>query len=284
MNTVWITGAGGLIGHHLACVAPQALPGVKVCPLTRGQLDLLEEHAVRSRFAAERPDAVIHCAALSRSQDCERDPGLAHRLNVETTALLAELFAGGRMVFLSTDLVFDGKQGHYREEDSVNPLIVYAETKVLAEQRVLRHPGHIVIRTSLNAGKSPTGDRGLDEQMLNAWRSGATLRLFTDEYRCPIPASVTARAACELLQSGAGGVYHVAGAERLSRWDLGCLLAGAARHLQPKYTPASLKEYQGAPRSPDTSLDCAKVQRLLSFPLPRFSDWLRANSLHAADA
>jgi dTDP-4-dehydrorhamnose reductase len=73
------------------------------------------------------------------------------------------------------------------------------------------------------------------------------------------------------------GLYHVAGSERLSRWQIGQLLAGRWPQLKPRIEPGSLKEYSGAPRAPDTSLNCAKAQDLLSFPLPSLTEWLAAH-------
>ena len=155
------------------------------------------------------------------------------------------------------------------ESAPVNPLSVYAATKVAAEQILLANPSHTIIRTSLNGGTSPTGNRGFNEQMRRAWQAGQTLRLFTDEFRSPIPAEVTARAIWELAALNQAGLYHVAGSERLSRWQIGQLLAARWPELKPKIEPGSLKEYAGAPRAPDTSLNCAKAQKLLSFPPAR---------------
>jgi len=275
-STIWVTGAGGLIGNYLVQTAPQLLPGEVVIPITRAKLDLTDLPAVREAFRNQNPVVIIHCAALSRSPDCQADPALAHKVNVESTATLAGL--ADRLVFFSTDLVFDGKLGNYDEEASVNPLSVYAETKVAAERIVLANANHLVIRTSLNCGTSPNRDRGFDEQLLNAWRSGQNLRLFTDEFRSPIPAEITARAVWELVTQQKSGIYHVAGAERLSHWQIGQLVAARAPDVNPQLQPASLKEYQGAPRAPDTSLNCAKAQAVLSFPLPRFSDWLKSQT------
>jgi dTDP-4-dehydrorhamnose reductase len=153
-------------------------------------------------------------------------------------------------------------------------LSVYGRTKAEAERLVLANPRHTVVRTSLNAGASPAGDRGIEEQMRRAWKEGKTLRLFRDEFRSPIPAEVTARAVWELVDRGAAGLYHVAGAERLSRWQIGQLFAARWPEWKPRILEASLAEYQGAARPPDTSLNCAKAQALLSFPLPRFGDWV----------
>jgi dTDP-4-dehydrorhamnose reductase len=273
----WVTGAGGLIGNYLVQLAPSLAPGWQVRGLRRADVDLADFAALRRVFQQDRPQLIIHCAALSRSPDCEANPAQARLLNVEVTQRLAEWGAEVPFVWFSTDLVFDGRQGPYTEAATPNPLSVYAETKHLAEQAVLGHPRALVIRTSLNGGTSPTGDRGFNEQMRRAWGAGQCLRLFTDEFRSPIPARATARAVWELVHSGARGIYHVAGAERLSRWEIGRLVAARCPELTPRLEAASLREYAGAPRPPDTSLDCAKAQQRLSFPLPGLRSWLTAH-------
>ena len=273
-STIWLTGAGGLIGNYLLQSAPVFAPNFHVIGLTRQQLDLTDAPAVRRAFQSQKPQLIIHCAALSKSPVCQANPTLARKLNVEVTSLLAELATDIPFYFFSTDLVFDGRKGNYIETDSVNPLSIYAETKVAAEQIVLANPRHTVIRTSLNAGVSPTGDRAFNEEMRRQWQEGRTLNLFTDEFRSPIPAAVTARAIWGLVARQATGIYHVAGSECLSRWQIGQLLAARHPALQPRVTPGSLKDYQGAPRTPDSSVNCAKAQKLLNFPLPAFTQWL----------
>ncbi len=281
---IWITGARGLIGHQLARWADELAPDHEVIPLARQDLDLTDRDAVGRRLAHDQPILVFHCAGLTRGPACEADPALAYHLNVEVTRHLLEDLRDAVFVYFSTDLVFDGMKGGYTEEDEPLPRSVYAQSKVDAEQAVLRSSRHVVLRTSLNYGASPTGDRSFHEDMLLAVRAGAVLRLFTDEYRSPIPAEVTARAAWEIGRAALGlagadrhasGLFHVAGAERLSRWEIGERLAAVHPELRGRIERASLVDYQGAPRSPDTSLDCSKAQGILSFRLPRFTDWLR---------
>lgn len=273
---VWVTGAGGLIGSHLVRSAPRWARAIRVRGLGRSDLDLADFRAVERRFREERPDAVIHCAAISSNPACDRDPKQARRINVEATQYLAELAQAGRLVFFSTDLVFDGRRGWYTETDPVAPAGVYAETKVLAEAAVLQFPGHLVVRTSLNGGRSPTGDRGFNERLRQAWRAGRVLDLFTDEFRCPLPAEVTARAVWELVLQGAAGLFHLAGSERLSRYAIGRLVAERCPELHPQLRPASIRDYTGGPpRVPDASLNCAKLQARLPFPLPGLTAWMR---------
>lgn len=272
---VWITGAGGLIGSHLARSAARFVSNWQVAALTREQFELTDFEAVTRAFAAEQPSMVIHCAALGRSAACESNRDLAELVNVSVTRHLCELAGEIPLIFFSTDLVFDGRQGNYIETDSPNPLSVYAETKARAEQVVLKNPRHTVIRTSLNTGASPTGDRSFTEVMRQAWERGETLKLFTDEFRAPIPAAVTVRAVWELVQQNRAGLYHLAGRERLSRWEIGQLLAKRWPELHTSMERASIKDFAGPTRPADTSLNCAKIQALLSFRLPALSEWLR---------
>ena len=277
----WITGAGGLIGSWLVRLSADGSRGWRVRPLLRSALDLTQKEAVCRLFRSENPALIIHCAALSRSTDCQTNPALARMVNFEATQLLSELATDIPFVFFSTDLVFDGQKGNYDESACVNPLSIYAETKAEAEQAVFGNPGHTVVRTSLNAGPSPAGDRGFDEQLLRAWQAGQTTRLYTDEFRSPIAAQATAAAVWELVTKDQPGLYHLAGAERLSRWQIGQLLAASRPDVEARFEPASIQDYKGAPRSPDTSLDCGKIQKLLGRPLPRWSDWLRQGNSFA---
>jgi dTDP-4-dehydrorhamnose reductase len=235
---------------------------------------LLDFDAVASLFQKERPATLVHCAALSQYALCEAEPAFAHKANVEMTQNLLNLAHGIPFVFFSTDLIFDGEKGNYVEEDQPRPLSVYGSTKAAAEDLVRKHPAHTIVRISLTGGHSPRGNRGFNEEMKNAWRAGKTLNLFTDEFRCPASADVIARATWELVNNNARGTFHLCGAERLSRYDIGQLLAAKHPDLNPKINATSRKTYRGPPRPPDTSMNCAKAQRLLSFELPRFSDWL----------
>jgi dTDP-4-dehydrorhamnose reductase len=246
-------------------------------PLSRADLDITDFAAVEQRFQAEAPQTIIHCAAMSSSADCQVNRTLATNVNTNATAHLAESARDIRFIFFSSDLVFDGKKGNYVETDTVNPLSFYGETKVAAEEIVLKNPRHIVVRTSVNSGASPKGNTAYNELLREGWLRGKTARLFSDEYRSPIPASVTARAIWELAAKAPGGIYHLAGSERLSRAQIGQLAAARHSDLNARIEVCSLREYAGAPRPADVSLNCAKLQNMLSFPLPGLTQWLREN-------
>jgi dTDP-4-dehydrorhamnose reductase len=273
----WITGANGLIGNYLVQNAPRFAPRWRVRVLTRDDFDLLDFKAVEHEFKKDKPQLVIHCAAITVVGDAEKNPAFARRVNVEVTQLLAELAAESQFVFFSTDLIFDGCKENYIEADAPNPLHIYGETKVAAEEIVLKNPRHLVIRTSLNGGVSRTGNRGFNEHLRRSLQAGQGMTLFTDEFRCPIPAVETARAVWELVEKNCAGIYHVAGAEKLSRLQIGQLLVKRWPEIKTEIKSGSAKDFPGPPRALDTSLDISKAQIFLSAPLPRFSDWLTAN-------
>ncbi|MGA9778522.1 MAG: SDR family oxidoreductase [Limisphaerales bacterium] len=273
----WITGANGLIGNYLVKTAAQFAPHRRVRALTRVDLDLLDFAAVRREFQKDQPQLIIHCAAMTAIAETQANPPLARQVNVEITRLLAELAADIQLIFFSTDLVFDGRKGHYTETDPVNPIHIYGETKAGAEQIVLKNPRHLVVRTSINGGISRAGNRGFNEQLSLTWKSGQKMKLFTDEFRCPIFAGETARGVWELAAQNRTGVLHAAGAERLSRWQIGQLLARCRPELGANIEPGSARDFPGPPRAPDTSLNISSIQEILSAHLPGLSEWLAAN-------
>ena len=270
----WITGAGGLVGSYLVRTASRWAPDWDARGLTRQDVDLADETAVRRLWQEHQPAAVIHCAAISRPAVCEQNPELATKINVGATALLASLASEVPLLFFSSDQVFDGRQGRYVETDRINPINRYGETKAAAEELVLSNPRHTVIRLALTAGTSATGDRSFVEDMRRSVAANLCLTLFTDEFRSPVPAGVVARTIWELIAQKQSGLYHLGGAERLSRMEIGEALAMQYPELAARLQPGSVAAYHGPPRPPDLSMRCDKIQRLLSFPIPGFRSWL----------
>ncbi|HJS67219.1 MAG TPA: sugar nucleotide-binding protein [Nitrospiraceae bacterium] len=141
---VLITGAAGLIGYYLVKTAPRWAPQWDVRGIARREVDLTDAAPLTFVVRSLNPQAIIHCAALSRTKDCEQDPERARRINVEATAHLARLSQDIPFIFLSSGEVFDGRAGWYGETDEPNPVNVYGQTKLEAEQTVLQNSGHTV--------------------------------------------------------------------------------------------------------------------------------------------
>ena len=278
-----ITGAAGLIGQYLVKTAPRWAPVWDIQGLTRADLDLTDRANVERTWQSIKPNAVIHCAALSRTKACEQDPEQARRINAEVTAHLAQLSQAIPFIFLSSGEVFDGSTGWYGETDEPNPINVYGQTKLEAEQAVLQNPRHTVVRIVLTAGTSETGDRSFVEDMCRTAKAGKDVTLYADEFRCPLPAGVIARVIWELVDREQPGLYHLGGSDRLSRWEIGETLLPWCLELKGHLMKGSARNHVGSPRPADLSLRCDKIQSLLSFRIPGFREWLAGRSRRDAD-
>jgi len=241
-------------------------------PLT--PIDLTDRAAVAAAFRVARPDAVIHCAALSGVAHCYREPRMAESVNVGGTRLLAELAAEARvrLLYVSTDLVFDGQRGGYREEDAPAPLSIYGRTKWLAEEVVLNCERGVVARVSPLFGPSLIGRPSFFDEQVAALRKRRACTLFSDEWRTPLSLPTAARALIALAESDQVGVLHLGGPERMSRLEMGCRLA-AVLGVDASVIVAARREDVPAPepRPRDVSLDSSRWRGL--FPHWPFSDY-----------
>jgi len=298
---ILITGASGLLGLNLALEAAKehtvfgtANSHAFASPPSAFQVvqtDLLAPGAVESLFKQTRPDWVIHCAALANVDACEADPALASQLNTELPRKLAQLCqaptgqadnrsssagnvtrGGARLLHISTDCVFDGQRGSYSEEDTPNPLGVYARAKLEGELAVLQaNPQAIVARVNL-FGWSPSGKRSLAEFFYNNLSAGKQVMGFTDVLFCPLLANDLAHVLIEMLGKGLSGVYHTVSSECLSKYEFGLRLAHQfgldAGLIQPtSVMQGGLK----AARSPNLSMRTDKLAAALGHPLPSVS-------------
>ncbi len=272
-----------MIGQYLVKTASRWASGWDVQGLSRAELELTEKSHLEARIHALKPDLLIHCAALSRTKDCEQNPDKARRVNVEVTAHLAQLSRDIPFIFLSSGEVFDGTSGWYGETDEPNPINVYGKTKLEAEQAVLQNPGHTVVRIVLTAGTSERGDRSFVEEMCRTTKAGKEVTLYADEFRCPLPAGVIARTIWELVNRKQPGLYHLGGSDRLSRWEIGEALLPWCPELKGHLIKGSARNHVGSPRPSDLSLRCDKIQSLLSFRVPGFREWLAGRPRRGED-
>jgi dTDP-4-dehydrorhamnose reductase len=257
-----VTGATGLLGGHL--VPALAAAGWEVFPFggptregDRG-IDLGDRATVESTLARIEPAVVIHTAALAAAADCVADPARARRVNVEATANLARGVRAidGRLVHLSTDLVFDGERAPYTEGAPPAPVSIYGATKAEAEPAALTAADAVVVRTSLLFGPTRTARRGFFDAQIQAIEEGRPIVLFEDEWRTPLSLGAAADALVAIAASDLKGTIHLGGPERMSRWEMGDRLArhlgrsssGIARGVRAAVTG-------GEPRPRDVSLD-----------------------------
>lgn len=283
-----VTGATGQLGGYVvrelrhraeSVVAWSGHQASQVLGMPTRAVDLSDADQVLVAFREAAPTVVIHAAAISAVGDCARNPERARAVNVQGSQVLADLAATARcrIVYVSTDLVFDGDRSGYCETDPPAPLSIYGRTKLDGERAVLASPGNAVVRVSLLFGPSVSGRSNFFTQMVASMRTGHGVRLFVDEFRTPLGLPWAAQSLVAVSLSDFAGLLHVGGPERLSRLEMGRRLA---RHLgidDASLESTSRMTAPGEPRPRDTSLDSSKWRGLFPhLPWPGFEESLVA--------
>ncbi|MFZ2095294.1 MAG: SDR family oxidoreductase [Anaerolineales bacterium] len=279
---ILITGASGLLGLNLALETTHRHTvfgtvnqnALKTDAFTVIQTDLLAPCAVERLLDQTQPDWVIHCAALANLDACETDPLLAQQLNTDLPHTLASLVArsGARLIYVSTDSVFDGLDGNYTEDDAPSPLSVYSLTKLEGELAVAQaDPGAIIARVNLY-GWSLSGNRSLAEFFFSNLSQRKPVMGFTDVFFCPLLANHLAQLFVRMFEKKLSGLYHVVSSECLSKYKFGLRLAQRfnldGNLIKPtSVTQSGLK----ASRSPNLTLRSDKLAQALGESLPRQS-------------
>ena len=228
-----VIGASGQVGALLLSSLEQA--GVEAVGTGHSRagrfapLDIMDAKATAEAVAAAEPDLVFLAVNNAGGVDyCEEYPEQARALNVEGTRHVAEACRKikAKLVYFSTDYVFDGKQGPYDEEAEPNPVSVYGRAKLDAEKIVAAVPKSLILRTTAVYG----WDRGSKNFAMQVWdnlSSGRRMRAPSDQWCTPTLGDYLAEASVRLAQSGASGVYNVSGKDWVTRAELAKSLAGA---------------------------------------------------------
>jgi dTDP-4-dehydrorhamnose reductase len=281
-----ITGASGLLGINLAMEALRAheVIGVdrgklKSAPFRVVQADLSRQDAIDSLLDSTRPEWLIHCAALANVDQCEEDPAQARIVNTDLPGELASACRKRNIQFahISTDAVFDGtKEGAYTEADEPNPQSVYARTKWDGERAVQEVNLQAVIARVNFYGWSLSGRRSLAEFFVDNLSEGKNVSGFTDVIFCPMLVNHTARLLLEMLQKDLSGLYHVVGAQPMSKYQFGMEVARTFGLKENLISPRSV-EGSGltAKRSHNLWLSTHKLSTDLGQEIPLFSTGLR---------
>jgi dTDP-4-dehydrorhamnose reductase len=225
------------------------------------RLDITDRDSVFDAVEKIMPVAIIHTAALTDVDYCEdhREEAMAiNALGTKNVADAARKF-GAKMVYVSTDFVFDGAGSMYREDDPVNPISYYAYSKLLGEYYVLGLDNYIIARTSVVYGNAR---RNFVTWVRDSLRSGSTIKVVNDQFNTPTLSIDCAEAIRELVKNCAWGIYHTAGSERVSRYEFATKIAGfygLDESLIEPITSDVLK--QKAKRPMDSSLDTTKVEK-----------------------
>ena len=273
-----VTGASGFLGWNLVTMARYDwdVYGIynrhrePISNATMIGLDLTDYSRLKTLFNDIKPDAVIHTAAMSNPNYCEMHRTESRKVNVDVSLSIAGLCSSQSvpLVFTSTDLVFDGTAPPYTESSKVNPVNIYSEHKVTAEEKMLSvYPETTICRMPLMFGHSGSVNKGFTAEMIASLMEGRPLTLFSDEYRTPVDAQ-SASAGLLLFISKAGDVFHLGGLTRISRYGMGRLMAELLSLSSHGIISIKQKDMpMPAERPADVSLDSSKAMSMGYSPM-----------------
>ncbi len=252
---IFITGADGQLGSELRRV----LRGETLLLGTWPQFDL-EKPDVERSIVETGPDVVIHAAAYTNVDQAEREPDRVMRINADGTRRVAQAAAavGAKLIYLSTDYVFDGeKRVPYVETDEPRPINVYGRSKLEGEREAMAHcPNTLVVRTSWLYGS--TG-KNFVRTILRLAVEQPVLKVVADQRGCPTHAGDLADALCRLLPQDLRGILHVAGAGDCTWYEFACAIVSSTS-LSARVEPISTEEAGRPARRPAYSvLSCRRL-------------------------
>jgi dTDP-4-dehydrorhamnose reductase len=281
-----ITGASGLLGAHLVLAARDRHEVVGIYfnhelnrqMVASRQVDLRQPDAVTNCVGSVRPDWIIHCAAQTSVDQCQSNPGDAYRTNVLATenVLRAAVRWDARVLYISTDSVFDGARGWYREDDLPSPVNTYASTKFAGEQAVLRYSASaLVVRTNFYGWGLGT-ESSLAEWLVGRLEQGEVVGGFTDVFFTPLLVNDLAEVLLAAIDRDATGLLHVASRQRCSKFAFARSLATIFGYDPDLVYPRLVAEAGlKAPRPRDTSLDTSRLATQFGSQPPDVESGLR---------
>ncbi len=269
-----ITGASGLYGSKLAQLALEE--GIEVYSSDIQslsvygnfvKLDISGKEQVEEAFKTITPEVVVHAATLTDVDKCETNKELAWKVNVEGTKNIVESAksVGSFFIYISTDYVFSGEKGCYKETDRPDPINYYGLTKLKAEEIVQTQPEYLIARPSVIYGSTPAaGKVNFALWLIEALRKDERVKIVTDQWNTPTLNTNLAEMTLELIERRLTGIYHLCGATRVSRLELAERIADTFnlnKGLIDRVTSAQFT--LPAKRPIDSSLDTSKAQKTL---------------------
>jgi dTDP-4-dehydrorhamnose reductase len=219
------------------------------------KLDICDRDSVFSLMRTLKPECVVHCAAIRSVEECEKNKNAAWETNVLGTKNVADacIESGAKMIFISSDNVFDGKNGFYSEQDAPNPINYYGRTKAMGELLTMESEDFVIVRASIILGNHP---QGFLQSIINQIRQG-NVAAATDMHSSPIIAQELADAILMLAKKNYMGIYHAGCEGKISRYEFVKQFADSS--LVKAVTAKELGFI--APRPLDTSFDTIKIKQ-----------------------
>jgi len=272
---ILITGSSGLYGSKLAEIATKRnhdiCSGYSQDQPPYGapiQFDVKNKKMVEEAVKKVNPEVVVHAAALTDVDKCETNRDLAWKINVEGTRNIAKAvnYSNAFLVYISTDYVFNGDKGNYKETDMPNPINYYGFTKMKAEELVRDLiEEYCIARASVLYGSTPAaGKVNFALWLLNKLKRKEQTRIVTDQWNSPTLNTNIADMTLEIIECKLTGTFHLSGATRINRYDFAKKIAKTFNLDADLISPVTSAEFSWTAKRPkDSSLDTAKAQQTL---------------------
>lgn len=229
-------------------------------------LDFFSEESLMKQIEAVGPSVLIHTAGLTSVEKCENNPELAFHINVDLSIMIANVTKrlGVRLVYISTDHLFEGNASMLSEEEPTHAINVYGKTKALAESKIEEiNPEALIIRTNFYAWGT-TYRKSFSDYIIESLRNEQLLSLFDDVHYSPIFAENLIQTVHDLLAKKAKGIFHVVSDDRISKYEFGVLIAEEFGLDKSLILKSSLQSQAKLVKRPlDMSLSNRKVRELL---------------------
>lgn len=274
-----ITGGSGFVGGHLLMQSQSHYDVVTTYHTHKYDipnvdwryLDLTSTKSITDVVTNSSPDAVILTAALTAVDECEIQRERAFDVNVNGIDTWIDLSntMNFKLIFVSSDMVYDGQKGFYNEEDPVSPINYYGETKVLAEEKIETGcQNYVIARAALIYGTPLTNSNSFSQSILNRISMRQPVKLFYDQYRSPILVNNLASALIELSVNSFNGKINLGGSQRINRYDFGSEMAHTFNFSTDNFIKVSMHDIETPAKRPvDVSMDIAKAQSVLETKL-----------------
>lgn len=227
------------------------------------QLDITDVEQVKKVIEKIKPDVIVHSAAFTNVDKCEIEKEKACETNAKATENIAKIAdkINAKLIYISTDYVFDGEKGLYKEEDKTNPINYYGLTKLEGEKAVIKHCNdYVIARTSVIYGMNK---KNFATWVIDELKNGRQINIITDQWVSPTLNIDLAEQILALIEKDEKGIFHTAGGERISRYDFVMKLAeifGFDKSLINPITSDKLNWIAKRPK--DSSLDVSKISNI----------------------
>ena len=231
MSRILITGAFGQLGTSLRNILSDQsiLAAGRMIPMKEKNgctaLDITELNQVRETIALFQPDVIVHLAAMTDVDGCERDPEMAFDVNVRGTENLLDNF-NGRFIYISTDYVFDGSDGPYKEKDEVNPISVYGRTKFYGEDLVQQSDANwVILRSNVVFSFNERTKASFMDWVVDSLKNRQSITVVDDQWNNPTWTVDLARIISRIIDHEIQGLYHYGGRDLLNRFAFAEMIA-----------------------------------------------------------